>query len=46
MNTSISEMKNTLESFNSSLMEAEEQISKVEDRVVESMPQKRMKRKE
>ena len=35
MNSTISEIKNNLEGTNSRLTEAEEQISEVEDRVVE-----------
>ena len=35
MNNTITEVKNTLEGINSRINEAEEQISKLEDRVVE-----------
>ena len=35
IHSTISEMKNTLEGINSRIMETEEQISEVEDRVVE-----------
>ena len=35
MNSTIAEIKNNLEGINSRLMEAEELISEVEDRVVE-----------
>ena len=35
MNSAVVEIKNNLEGTNSRLMEAEEQISEVEDRVVE-----------
>ena len=35
MNNIITEMKNTLEGINSRITEAEEQISELEDRVVE-----------
>ena len=35
MNTTINEMKNTLEGINSRITEAEEQISDLEDRMVE-----------
>ena len=43
MNSTISEMKNTLEGTNIRLMEAEEGISEVKDRVVEiRVPQKRI----
>ena len=51
MNNTIREMKNTLEGINSSITEAEEWISDLEDRMVEltAMEQnkeKRMKRNE
>ena len=51
MNSTITEMKNTLEGINSRITEAEEQISDPEDRMVEftameQNKQKRMKRNE
>ena len=51
MNNTVTEMKNTLEGVNSRISEAEEQISDLEDRMVEftAMEQnkeKRMKRNE
>ena len=49
MNNTITEMKNTLEGINSRITEAEEQISDLEDRMVEftaveQYKEKRMKR--
>ena len=35
MNTAITEIKNTLEGTNSGIMEAEDRISEIEDRMVE-----------
>ena len=51
MNNTITEMKTTLEGINSRITEAEEQISDVEDRMVEftateQIREKRMKRNE
>ena len=51
MNNTITEMKNTLEGINSRITEAEEQISDLEDRMVEftateQNKEKRMKRNE
>ena len=51
MNNTITEMKNTLERINSRITEAEEQISDLEDRMVEFTAaehnkEKRMKRNE
>ena len=51
MNNTITEMKNTLEGINSRVTEVEEQISVLEDRMVEitateQNKEKRMKRKE
>ena len=51
MNNTITEMKNTLEGINSKITEAEEQISDLEDRMVEftaaeQNKEKRMKRNE
>ena len=51
MNNIITEMKNTLEGINSKITDAEEQISELEDRMVEitateQNKEKRMKRKE
>ncbi|MCP4034869.1 MAG: hypothetical protein GY734_26970 [Herbaspirillum sp.] len=51
MNNTITEMKNTLEGINSRIIEAEERISDLEDRMVELTPaeqnkEKRMKRNE
>ena len=37
MNNIITEMKNTLEGINSRITEAEEQISELEDRMVENI---------
>ena len=51
MNNTITEMKNTLEGINSRITEAEEQISDLEDRMVEFIAaeenkENRMKRNE
>ena len=51
MNNTLTEMKNTLEVINSIITEAEEQISELEDRMVdittgEQNKEKRMKRNE
>ena len=51
MNNRITEMKNTLEGINSRITKAEEQVSELEDRMVESTAmeqnkEKRMKRNE
>ena len=51
MNNTINEIRNTLEATNSRITEAEEWISKMEDRIVkiteaEQNKQKRMKRSE
>ena len=51
MNNTITEKKNTLEGINSRITEAEEQISDVEDKIVEKttaeqIKEKRMKRSE
>ena len=51
MNNTITEMKNTLEGINSRITEAEDQISDLEDRLVEftaveQNKEKRMKRNE
>ena len=51
MNNTITEMKNTLEGINSRITEAEEQVSDMEDRMVEftaveQNKEKRMKRNE
>ena len=51
MNNTITEMKNKLERINSRITEAEEQISDLEDRIVEftaaeQNKEKRMKRNE
>ena len=51
MNNTITEMKNTLEGINSRIIEAEERISDLEDRMVEitveeQKKEKRMKRNE
>ena len=35
MNNAVNEIKNTLEATNSRIMEAEDRISKIEDRMVE-----------
>ena len=44
MNNAINEIKNTLEGTNSSVMEAEDRISEVEDRMVEINETERKKR--
>ena len=46
MNSTIIEMKNTLEGVNSRITEAEERISDPEDRMVGSLLWKRIKKKE
>ena len=51
MNNTITEMKNTLEGFNSRITEAQERLSDLEDRMVEftaaeQHKEKRMKRNE
>ena len=46
MNNTITEMKNTLEGINSRITEAEEWISKLEDRWWQSLPWYRIKKKE
>ena len=46
MNNTITEMKNTLEGINGRINEAEEQVSELEDRMVKSLPQNRIKTKE
>ena len=43
MNNTIAEMKSTLEGINSRINEAEEQISDLEDRMVELLLQNRIK---
>ena len=45
MNTTITEMKNTLEGINSRITEAEEQISDLEDRMVEFIAAEQNKEK-
>ena len=45
MNNAINEIKNTLEGTNSRIMEAEDRISKVEDRKVETNESERKKEK-
>ena len=45
MNNAINEIKNTLEGTNSKIMEAEDRISKVEDRMVEINETERKKEK-
>ena len=45
MNNAINEIKNTLEGTNSGIMEAEDRISEVEDRMVEINEAERKKRK-
>jgi len=45
MNNAINEIKNTLEATNSRIMEAEDRISKVEDRTVEINESERKKEK-
>ena len=45
MNTAITEIKNTLEGTNSGIMEAEDRISEVEDRMVEINEAERKKEK-
>ena len=44
MNNAINEIKNTLEGTNSRIMEAEDRISKVEDRMVEIKETERKKK--
>ena len=46
MNDTITEMKNTLGGINSGINEAEERISMLEDRLVETLLQNRIKKKE
>ena len=46
MNNAINEIKNTLEGTNSRIMEAEDRIRKVEDRMIEINEAERKKRKE
>ena len=46
MNNTITEMKNTQEGINSRITEAEEQISDLEDRMVNSLLGNRIKKKE
>ena len=46
MNNTITEMKNTLEGINSRITEAEEQISDLEDRMVEFTAMEQNKEKE
>ena len=45
MNNTITEMKNTLEGINSRISEAEEQISDLEDRMVETTAMEQNKEK-
>lgn len=45
MNNVMTEMKNTLEGINSRVTKAEEQISELKDKVVESLPSNRIKKK-
>ena len=46
MNNTITEMKNTLDRINSRITEAEEQISDLEDRMVEFTATEQNKKKE
>ena len=46
MNITITEIKNTLEGINSRITEAEEQISELEDKMVEVTAGSRIKKKE
>ena len=46
MNNTINEIKNSLEGINSRITKAEEQISDLEDKIVEILPQSRIKKKE
>ena len=46
MNNTITEMKNTLEGINTRITQAEEWISDLKDRMVESLPQNRIQKKE
>ena len=46
MNNTIHEIKNSLEGINSRITEAEEWISDLEDKIVEIIPQSRIKKKE
>ena len=45
MNSTITEMKNTLERINSRITEAEQQINELEDRVVEIIAEEKNKEK-
>ena len=45
MNNAINEIRNTLETTNSRIMEAEDKISEVEDRIVEINEAERKKEK-
>ena len=45
MNNAINEIKNTLKGTNSGIMEAEDRISEVEDRMVETNEAERTKEK-
>ena len=45
MNNRITEMKNTLEGINSRITKAEEQVSELEDRMVESTAMEQNKKK-
>ena len=46
MNNTITEMKSTLEGINTRITQAEEWISDLKDRMVESLPQNRTQKKE
>ena len=46
MNNTINEIKTSLEGISSRITEAEEQISDPEDKIVEKLPQRRIKKKE
>ena len=46
MNNTINKRKNTLEGIHSRINEAEEQISELEDRMVEILPENRIKKNE
>ena len=46
MNNTINGIKNSLEGNNSRITEAEEWINNLEDKIVEKLPQSRIKKKE
>ena len=46
MNNTITEMKNTLEGINTRITKAEEWMSDLKDRMLESLPQNRIQKNE